>query len=319
VQVGLFATSPLYVVTTTSLGTSSGFASPSLATGTFDNVSLTGSGSGASGSWAGTAVGSEGTGTGPAAEGGQFAGSFTRTGDTFSVTGSGDIAPAVPSDPGSSGQDREELLSTAPAGLIVMIIVAGLFITAEYRRGLIRVTFAASPRRGRVLAAKAAVIGAVTFVLGAAGAALALVLGTHFIGTAGDPVLADSALTQVRMTLGTGAMLAVCAVLALALGALVRRGVAAITVVIVVIFVPFMLAIVEGLLPAGLEEWLLRVTPAAAFAVIQDIPAYHQVIAQYVPAGGFFPLSWWAGLGVLCLWAAAALAGATYLLRRRDV
>ena len=50
------------------------------------------------------------------------------------------------------------------AGLIVVIVVGAMFITAEYRRGLIRTTFAASPARGRVLAAKAVVTGLVTFV-----------------------------------------------------------------------------------------------------------------------------------------------------------
>ena len=52
------------------------------------------------------------------------------------------------------------------AGLIAVIVVATIFITAEYRRGRIRITLAASPRRGRVLAAKAIVIGSVTFVAG---------------------------------------------------------------------------------------------------------------------------------------------------------
>ena len=50
------------------------------------------------------------------------------------------------------------------AGLIAVVVVGAVFITAEYRRGLIRITLAASPRRGRVLAAKAVVVGAVTFV-----------------------------------------------------------------------------------------------------------------------------------------------------------
>ena len=45
-----------------------------------------------------------------------------------------------------------------------------MFMTAEYRRGLIRTTLAASPRRGRVLAAKALVVGAVAFVAGLLGA-----------------------------------------------------------------------------------------------------------------------------------------------------
>ena len=52
-----------------------------------------------------------------------------------------------------------------------------MFITAEYRRGLIRTTLAASPRRGRVLAAKAVVIGAVTFAAGLVAAAVAVILG----------------------------------------------------------------------------------------------------------------------------------------------
>jgi hypothetical protein len=71
-------------------------------------------------------------------------------------------------------------------------------------------------------------------------------------------------------------------------------------------------------LPAAAAQWLLRVTPAAAFAVQQSAKQYHQVENLYTPANGYFPLPWWAGFGVLCLWAAAALAGAAVLLRRRD-
>ena len=50
-----------------------------------------------------------------------------------------------------------------------------MFMTAEYRRNLIRITLAASPRRGRVLAAKAIVVAAVSFVAGLVGAAVAVV------------------------------------------------------------------------------------------------------------------------------------------------
>jgi hypothetical protein len=79
------------------------------------------------------------------------------------------------------------------------------------------------------------------------------------------------------------------------------------------------LATVEGLLPLAVQEWLMRVTPVAAFSVIQSVPAYHQVSTQYSPAFGYFPLAWWAGFAVLCAWAVVALAGAAYVLRRRDV
>jgi ABC-type transport system involved in multi-copper enzyme maturation permease subunit len=322
-QVGMFATSPDYQVISNGLGTSTGNVTPSLATGTFDHVDLAWGRAGASTAWTGTSVG-DGNGTRDSpAVGGPFAGTFTQagtgTGKAYTVTGSGDIAPDVPGDPdGAAGQDRESLLSTVIIGLIVMIIVAALFITAEYRRGLIRLTFAASPRRGRVLAAKVVVVGAVTFAAGLIGAVVALLLGTHLMRSAGNAVIGVPALTQVRMAVGAGAMLAIESVLALALGTLVRRGVTAVTLVIVVIFVPFFMAVFQGLLPLSAVDWLLRISPAAAFAVVQDTPAYHQVFTQYTPAGGFFPLPWWAGLAVAGGWTVAALAGAACALRRRD-
>jgi hypothetical protein len=71
-------------------------------------------------------------------------------------------------------------------------------------------------------------------------------------------------------------------------------------------------------MPAGAADWVLRVTPAAGFAIRQVLPAYPQVAAGYTPFGDFFPLVPWAGFAVSCAWAALALALATYLLRRRD-
>jgi uncharacterized membrane protein len=47
-------------------------------------------------------------------------------------------------------------------------------------------------------------------------------------------------------------------------------------------------------------------------------PAYPQVTASYTPTAGYFPLTPWAGLAVLCGYAALALVLAFYLLRRRD-
>jgi hypothetical protein len=65
-------------------------------------------------------------------------------------------------------------------------------------------------------------------------------------------------------------------------------------------------------------DWLLRVTPAAAFAVQQVLPAYPQVDNPYTAQYGYYPLPPWAGLAVLCAWAATALGLAAFLLRRRD-
>jgi ABC-type transport system involved in multi-copper enzyme maturation permease subunit len=108
----------------------------------------------------------------------------------------------------------------------------------------------------------------------------------------------------------------VTAVLALALGAVLRRSAAAVAAVISVIVLPYLLALT--VLPAGAADWLLRITPAAAFAVQQTQPQYPQVSNVYTPAFGYYPLAPWAGLAVLCAWAALALGLAFFLLRRRD-
>jgi len=71
-------------------------------------------------------------------------------------------------------------------------------------------------------------------------------------------------------------------------------------------------------LPAGAADWLLRITPAAAFAIQQSIPRYPQVSASYTPANGYYPLPPWAGFAVLCGYAVLALGLAAIQLQRRD-
>ncbi len=202
------------------------------------------------------------------------------------------------------------------AALIAAAVLGALFITAEYRRGLIRLTLAASPRRGRVLAAKAIVIGAVTFAAGIAGIAIALPVGLAKLRSGGNPILPVTALTELRVIAGAAALIAVGSVLALAIGAVLRRGALTVTVVIAGIVLPYLLAITA--LPADAADWVLRTTPAAAIAAEQSIPAYPQVTAVYTPMYGYYPLAPWAGFAVLCAWTVAALALAACLLHRRD-
>jgi len=198
-------------------------------------------------------------------------------------------------------------------GLIAVVVVGALFITAEYRRGMIRLTFAASPRRGRVLAAKALVLGAVTFAAGLVGAAFAVWLGDRLLRTNGSAIYPTTALTEVRVIAGTAALLAVAAVFALGVGALLRHGARAVTVVITAIILPYLLTVAFPVLPAGAGDWLLRLTPAAGFAIQQAIPQYPQVGGSYTPFSGYFPLAPWAGFAVLCGYAALALALAAHL------
>ena len=124
-----------------------------------------------------------------------------------------------------------------------------MFITAEYRRGLIRVSLAAAPRRGRLLAAKAVMVGAVSFVTGLIAATLTVAIGARALARTGVPIWPVPALAQARMVVGTAALLAVAAVLALAIGTVLRRGATAVAAAIVVIFVPYLLVLVPPVRP----------------------------------------------------------------------
>ena len=305
---GLFAASPAgsASVTSSSISGSGGASSMNLATARFDDISLRGGQPGQA--WTGGNVGGN--------AGTQGGTGFHQAGGTFSVTGSGDIAPYVPASGGGDGFPIEHTLLGIFGALVAVIVVAVMFMTAEYRRGLIRVTLAASPRRGRVLAAKAVVIGSVSFLAGLAGSTAALLVGEHLLRSNGNFIMPVSTLTEVRVVAGMAALTAVTAILALALGALLRSSAAAVTIAITVVVLPYLLE--NTVLPAGAADWVLRLTPAAGFAIQQSLPQYPQVAASYTPANGYFPLTPLAGFAVLCGYAALAISLAVIVLRRRD-
>jgi ABC-type transport system involved in multi-copper enzyme maturation permease subunit len=279
------------------------------ATGTFGRINMTGS---AAGTWTGTSIGAN---PGPGAD--QGAG-YQQTGSGFTVTGSGDIAPDTGADNGGTATAVAQALDGLFGGLIVVIIVGVVFVTAEYRRGLMRVTLAATRGRGRVLAAKALVAGAVTFAVSLIGFAVALPLSERILRNHGNVVEPVSGLTEVRMVVGVAAVFGLIAVLGVALGTIFRSGAGAVMTGIALVVVPWFLAVATPGLPATLDTWLMRLSPDAALAVLQTIPKYPQVAGQYLPFNGFYPLTWWAGFAVLLAWVGGALALAARLLDRRD-
>ncbi|MET7421564.1 ABC transporter permease subunit [Dactylosporangium sp. NPDC005555] len=326
-EVGLFVTSPMYVE---GHGTAGAAGAPSLATAGFDHLTTTGSWAPAT--WTTERVGGPAdedrplggppptaAGEEPGGDRAPAAGQETgaeQTGDGFTVSGSGDIAPAVAGAAGLGTTISQTLVGTF-AGLVFVVVVGAMTMTGEYRRGLIRTSLAAVPHRGTALAAKATVLGAFTFAVGVVAAAVVVTVGPGIIRGNGVYVHPVSPATELRIVAGTGALLAVAALLALAFGVLLRRGTAAVTLAIVATVVPYLLAMT--VLPVSAGAWLLRVTPAAAFAVQQATPQYAQVEGLYTPANGFFPLEPWAGFAVLLAWAGAGLAFAAYRFRRRDV
>lgn len=304
VQAGLFVTSPQWTESVTeSFGANGAASGPSRATADFDNISLTGA-------WTVSRIG------GPPNMPEEELGGADATGEnSFSVTGTGDIAPAIAGAAGLGATVSDTLLGTF-AGLIVVVVISAMFVTAEYRRGLIRITLAASPLRGRVLAAKAIIVGAVAFLLGIVAATIVLTIGQKVLRDNGVYVHPASTATELRVIAGTGALLGVAAVMSVGLGAILRRGTTAVTAAIVTVVLPYLLAMT--VLPAGAAQWLLRTAPAAAFSLQQSSIEYPQVVGLYIPANGYFPLPAWAGFAVLAGWAALALTLAAQRLQRQD-
>jgi ABC-type transport system involved in multi-copper enzyme maturation permease subunit len=308
VQAGLFVTSPS-IVQDSNRG---GGTEPAVATAVFGHYGLLGQWS--QQAWTGQQLGGAGT---SGSYTNNIKGQFARSGAGFTVTGAGDIAPIVGGIAMGPAYTLENFLVGAFAGLIVMIVIATLFITGEYRRRLIHTTLTVSPRRGRVLIAKTLVIGSVAFVAGLVGAVVVVLLGEPHARADGFSTFTVPPLTEVRALAGTGLLLAVTAIFTQALGVILRRSAPVIAIVVAITILPYILG-TAGVLPAGPAEWLLRVTPAAGFAIQQSVPRYEQVMNIYTPPNGYYPLAPWAGFAVLCGYALLALAVATVLLRRRD-
>jgi ABC-2 type transport system permease protein len=216
-----------------------------------------------------------------------------------SWTGKGSASrdATVISDPVSS------LLGTGVSlGQLAVCVLGVLVMTTEYSTGVIRASLLAVPKRLPMLAAKATVFAALILVVGEVvtfgsffvGAAI---LHSHVTVTLGDPGVA-------RAVIGTGMVLAVLGVFALAIGTLVRHTAGAIATVIGVVLV---LPILSGLLPGNWGAHVNAYLPEQAGGLIVQAHRHQGDL-----------LSAWQGFGVFCLWTAILLALAAYLLRRRD-
>ena len=192
-------------------------------------------------------------------------------------------------------------LASLEYAVIAVSVLGVLAFSAEYSTGLIRVTFSAAPRRRAVLAAKAAVLAAVTLAVGevVAFATFGLVqaiLAGHRQGVSlGHPGVPGAVLSA-------GLLLCVCALLGLALGAIIRHTAGGIAATLAVILVPGILI----LLPSPWDGRLGRFTLLEAAL---QVSALH-------PAADLFSPAW--SLLVLLAWPAAGLAAAAVVITRRD-
>jgi ABC-2 type transport system permease protein len=188
-------------------------------------------------------------------------------------------------------------------GQLTICVLGVMVISTEYSTGVIRASLLAVPRRLPMLAAKAVVFAILIVIL-----AEIIVFGSFFVGSAilhshVHVALSDPGVT--RAVVGAGLYLTVLGLFAIGVGGLIRHTAGGVSAVIGIVLV---LPIIGALLPSG--------------TVYDHINAYlptqaGQLVAHVHRASGDL-LGPWQGFGVLCLYAAVALAAAGYLLKRRD-
>jgi ABC-2 type transport system permease protein len=196
-------------------------------------------------------------------------------------------------------------------GQAVVAIVAVTAVSGEYSTGMIRLTLAATPRRWRVLAAKAAVVGAATLAAGAVAVLASVLAGSVLLARHGiDAAHGYEALSLghgavLRATVGSVLYLGLIALLGLGVAAMIRDSAVAIGTVLGLLY---LFPIVASLI--GDQAWqrhLNQVSPMTAGLYVQATTNLRAL-----------PLTPWQGLGVLALWAAGALLAGGLLLRLRD-
>jgi ABC-2 type transport system permease protein len=231
---------------------------------------------------------------------------------TLTVAVSAAAASAARCPSGGCADDPAKIsLTGIYLGQAVVAVLAVMAVSGEYGTGMIRLTLTATPRRGNVLAAKAAVLACLVLTSGAIavlGSLLAggLILPGHGIGPShGYPALSLGDGLVLRAALGSVLYLALIALLSLGIATALREAAVAIGFVLGLLYLFPIIAAVAG--SPDLSRHIQQIGPMTAGLAIQATTGLNTL-----------PISPWAGLGVLTAWTAAALLAGALLLRQRD-
>jgi ABC-2 type transport system permease protein len=185
-------------------------------------------------------------------------------------------------------------------GQLLLGTLGVLAITTEFSSGMIRATFAAAPRRPLVLAAKAAVLGAVTLAAGEISAFAAFFAGQAVL-TAPAPHATLGQPGVLRAVLMAGVYPALIALIGLGIGAIIRHTAGAICALVGVLFVLPLLFVSPSL--ANTAQNFLPHPMANSMTAVTQLP-------HTLPLGLIF--------GLLCAYALVALAAGAWALTSRD-
>ncbi len=202
-----------------------------------------------------------------------------------------------------------EPISTTLAGVlpvtVFLVMIGTSAATSEYASGIVRVTFAVTPNRGRVVAAKALVVGILALVTGLVTTTAMFLAGQAILSGYGLPhaSLTDGAAFRAVMT--TGLLSALLPVIAVAVGLALRSTAGTLVSVVALVMVPGILA--EAL-------------PRGARHVFDYFPENASDAITTGHLSGSSPNLLWPGTAaaMLALWVAGFLGLAWYLVRRRD-
>ncbi|KAA1424547.1 ABC transporter permease [Mumia zhuanghuii] len=185
---------------------------------------------------------------------------------------------------------------------ITAVVLGVLAVTNEYSTGMVRTTFAAVPRRSRVLLAKSLLVAGLLFVVGTATALIGYFGGNYFLDREGVGMALEG--DVLRAMYGSGLYMAGLGLLSIAVGTLLRHTAGAITITIAVVFV---ISGMVALIPGDIGLFIERVMPGNAGSVIATPVTFNPNLLDAWPSFAIF-----AG-EVAVLMAMAAVA-----LRRRD-
>jgi ABC-2 type transport system permease protein len=216
-------------------------------------------------------------------------------------------------------------------GQLIIAVLGALAITSEYSTGMIRTSLTAMPRRGTVYAAKLIVFTTVTLIVSLITSFVSFFVGQAAMAGSGvsaslfhsitipananqqgptGPVTFQGTIVitpgnVLTAIIGVALFVTVVALIAFALGAIIRHTAGAICGVIGLMFV---LPIIIAVLPNTWRWDVMRFFPDAAGRVLS------------VTIGNQNPHLWsaWPQFGVTLVWGAVLLAIGAYLFRKKD-
>ena len=198
-------------------------------------------------------------------------------------------------------------------GYVFPLLLGTLAVTGEFRHQTLTPTFLATPRRGRVLAAKLVVMALFGALYGVIAVIAAVGPGAAILSIEGVTGLDDSDIWLMfpRVVLA----MALWAIIGVGVGALIPNQVAAIVVVLA--FTQFVEPILRTV--AGVVDWAAQIGQYLPGAAGDTLAGASIFTAMGMATGDTVPLEWWHG-GLLLLAYALVATIVGYLVSwRRDV